>query len=262
MFGVTYVLARDGYSGKIVGSSIMSYKNNRIIYIYQEVYRQAILTYGLFDELRVDHGREFYLILFIQEKLRETRGNPDVVPYRQTPSTQNHIIERIWVEVNQRVSYPLKRILIRMTETNLLNMQCDMSKHCIHKFIMEVAKVGLSRFIDSWNAHRIPNHGIPNDLQIQCNGTTSIHPQEIPLGDDAVQQYRQQGGHLTDPHPFGSDPLEGNEHLQGQRDRTFIRLIPEGLDYGEIFSQIMSGHTGLFENAITTYITITQQLSP
>ena len=77
-----------------------------------------------------------------------------------------------------------------------------------------------------------------------------------------MQQYRQQGGHLTDPHPFGSDPLEGNEHLQGQRDRTFIRLIPEGLDYGEIFSQIMSGHTGLFENAITTYITITQQLSP
>lgn len=70
MFGVTYVLARDGYSGKIVGSSVMSTKNNMTI--YDEVYRQVTLQYGLFDEVRVDQGREFYLMLFIHEKLRET----------------------------------------------------------------------------------------------------------------------------------------------------------------------------------------------
>ena len=63
MFGITYVLARDGYSGKIVGSSIMAVKNNLII--YEEVYSQMTLEYGLFDKLRVDHGREFYLMLYI-----------------------------------------------------------------------------------------------------------------------------------------------------------------------------------------------------
>ena len=79
MYGLTYVIVRDGYSGKI--------------------------EYGLWDQVRVDHGREFYLMLFIQEKLREQRGNPDVTPYQQTSSQKNHVIERIWVELNQRGNY-------------------------------------------------------------------------------------------------------------------------------------------------------------
>lgn len=79
----------------------MSTKNNKII--YEEVYRQMTLEHGLFDELRVDHGREFYFSLYIHEKVRASWGNPDVVPYRQTPSTSNHIIEHMWVEFNHRV---------------------------------------------------------------------------------------------------------------------------------------------------------------
>lgn len=37
MFGVTYVLAIDSYSGKLVGHAIMPKKNNLII--YEEVYK-------------------------------------------------------------------------------------------------------------------------------------------------------------------------------------------------------------------------------
>lgn len=57
----------------------------------------AVLEYGIWDQVPVDHGREFYLMLFIQEKLREQHGNPDVSPYLQT-SQNNHVIERVWVE--------------------------------------------------------------------------------------------------------------------------------------------------------------------
>lgn len=71
MYGLTYVIARDGYSGKIVGAATMSVKNNLVI--YDKVYLAAVIEYGLWDQLRVDHGREFYLMLFIQEKLREQR---------------------------------------------------------------------------------------------------------------------------------------------------------------------------------------------
>ena len=38
-YGVTYVLARDGYSGKIVSAAIMPRKNNELIYM--NVYRTA-----------------------------------------------------------------------------------------------------------------------------------------------------------------------------------------------------------------------------
>ena len=93
MYGVTYVLARDGYSGKITAGAVMPQKNN--ITIYDEVYRTTILTDGLWDQIRVDHGREFYLVLYIQEKLRDKRGNPSIAPYRQTTSRASHVIERI-----------------------------------------------------------------------------------------------------------------------------------------------------------------------
>jgi len=50
--------------------------------------RDAVTTHGLWDQLRVDHGREFYLMLYIQEKLRCNYGPPDIHPYVQSPSTE------------------------------------------------------------------------------------------------------------------------------------------------------------------------------
>ena len=41
---------------------------------------------------------EFYLMLYVDEKLRERCGNNEVVAHKQTLSTQNRIIERMWVE--------------------------------------------------------------------------------------------------------------------------------------------------------------------
>ena len=42
MYGITYVLARDGYSGKITAGAVMPRKNNLII--YDKVYRSTVLT--------------------------------------------------------------------------------------------------------------------------------------------------------------------------------------------------------------------------
>ena len=65
---MTYVLARDCYSGRITAGAVMSQKNN--ITIYDEVYLPTIVEDGLWDQVIVDYGREFYLVLYIQEKLR------------------------------------------------------------------------------------------------------------------------------------------------------------------------------------------------
>ena len=47
-----------------------------------------MLQYGLWHQLRVDHGREFYLCLFVQSEMRNNYGPSDIEPFRQTPSTQ------------------------------------------------------------------------------------------------------------------------------------------------------------------------------
>ena len=157
-------------------------------------------------------------------------GNREVVAYRLTPSAQNHIIERMWVELNGRVSYLIKRALVQMTELNLIHMNDNSYKYAVHFISSNVAKMGMQLFISSWNAHSIPNHRIPNDLQ-QRSGTTFIHPSELPSTMDAIQQYQQQGGRLADPSPFVTDPLNGETRLMQERNTRYLRTFSHGYNY-------------------------------
>ena len=50
--------------------------------------RETLLRYGLFDQVRVDHGREFYLVLAVQDHLKGLRNNTSRQPYIQTQSKQ------------------------------------------------------------------------------------------------------------------------------------------------------------------------------
>ena len=256
-YGVTYVLARDGYSGKIVGQAIMAVKNNAII--YEHVYRTCTLEYGLWDEIRVDHGKEFYLLLYMHEQLRkEGRGNPDVSPYLQTSSTANHIIERIWVEVNQRVTYPIKRVIIIMDDCRLINMENSVDKYCVSVVLRRICMVGLQRMINAWNSHSVPRKGIPNVLQSQNNGTTPMDPADVPSVDNAVAAYREQGGSLTDPHEFGSDPLIDDATLLQQREDDWLGRCAST---EEVYTQLMCNDSQPLQNSILHYIEITKNLS-
>ena len=251
-YGVTYIMARDGYSGKIVGATIMPRKNNELV--YASVYRTAIIDYGLWNQLRVDHGREFYLSLYIQEGLRNGRGDTTIPSYVQTTSTCNHIIERIWVELNQRVTYPLKRIVQRMDESRAISMDCVITKFCVSGVLCQLSEVGMWRMINAWNSHPIPNRGIPNDLQLQASHTIPILPSEIPGVTDAVTMC----GHLRDPVSFGTDPLEGDSALCQERNEQW--LIKCGMDPDQMFTEIISGNHSILENAILHYIDITFEL--
>ena len=50
------------------------------------VSRPVIQQYGIWDQLRVDHGKEWYLILATQEKLSTLRNNQNRPSYLQTTS--------------------------------------------------------------------------------------------------------------------------------------------------------------------------------
>ena len=99
-------MARDGYFGMIVTFSTMSVKKNLII--YYKIYRHFTMTWGLQDQVPVDGGQEINLFCHILEYLRDKRRNPTIDPFKSTNSTDNNIIEHIWVEVNSRVKYLIK----------------------------------------------------------------------------------------------------------------------------------------------------------
>ena len=117
--------------------------------------RPILFKTGIFYQLRVDMGREWVLILFIQELLSGYRQNQDRQSHVKTTSKQNLTIERVWPEVNARVYYPIKRILVDLEEKGILDMNNECIQFCVSHFTCQVAKVGMQRFVDAWNFHRM-----------------------------------------------------------------------------------------------------------
>jgi len=58
-------------------------------YVIIAFFRKALLEHGIFHQIRVDHGKEFYLVLGMQEQLQHLRNNnTEIIPYQQTQSKQ------------------------------------------------------------------------------------------------------------------------------------------------------------------------------
>jgi len=50
------------------------------------LFRLAVSKYGMFDQVRVDHGKEFYLVLGMQEQHKDLRRSQTKLPFTQTQS--------------------------------------------------------------------------------------------------------------------------------------------------------------------------------
>jgi len=75
---------------------------------------------------------------------------------RSTLLFQNHKVERMWPEVNQRVNYPIKAALVELMDADALNVDDDVTKFCLSNLCIQLAEVGIQQFVESWNAHRVP----------------------------------------------------------------------------------------------------------
>lgn len=253
MFGVTHVMARDGYSGMIVSFSVMPVKNN--LTIYDEIYKHFTEKYGLWDQVRVDGGKEFVLACHMQDQLREKRRNTAIDPFKSTKSTDNNIIERIWVEVNSRVNYPIKCALGKFQEDGIIDMTQEHSKFTVSWISCGVAKVGIRRFVDAWNFHTVPKKGCPIDLMRENNKT-------VPVGrlmekERAAEHYTTiTNSPLTLFSPFGKDPLAEYPNLQLRRSTEFFKKC----NFENIFFQIQQGDVNAFMFSIQLFSRISLAL--
>ena len=60
----------------------------------------AVLKYGVWGQVCIDHVREIALVIFIQQVLSYYLLKGTKQPFRQTCSTENNVAERMWPEVN------------------------------------------------------------------------------------------------------------------------------------------------------------------
>ena len=84
-----------------MGMVTLPFKN--AVSIYEVLFRPLLVTEGLWEQIMVDHGTEFALISTIQYHLARYRLHHNHAPFLRTSSCQNLRVERLWVEVNQRV---------------------------------------------------------------------------------------------------------------------------------------------------------------
>ena len=257
-FGVTHVLAIDGFSRKIVGLITIPRKN--AIGIYNALMRPLLLIEGLWEQVRVDHGMEFVLVVAIQQHLASLRHHHHHVPALQTMSTSNHRVERIWVEINQRINYPIKRILVAMEGSDDIDMSNDIVQFCVSWTTINTIAFALRRFVLAWNHHRIPGNsgGVPNLLASTHRNTTQVSTLNIPSTDNAIHLFTSAGGHLTPESTFGSDPLEGYPHLQYLRERDFRATYP---NMDAIFHNVVTSDGTIFRQSIHCFIQLKKRFS-
>jgi hypothetical protein len=133
--------------------SSMARKNNLLL--YDKVFRPAVLWDGMWDTVHVDHGKEFYLCLVMQETNAHKRRNTSKAPYIQSMSKENLRVERMWPEINSRVNYPLKAAICEMVEHEQIDLQDNVHKYCMSNFLIQLSAIGLERCVQSWNNHYI-----------------------------------------------------------------------------------------------------------
>jgi len=69
---------------------------------------------------------------------------------------QNHRIERIWPEINQRVNYPIKGALVELVDAGYIDIDDEVTKYCTSNIGLQLSEIGIGTVVASWNAHRIP----------------------------------------------------------------------------------------------------------
>ena len=59
------------------------------------------------------------------------------------------------MEVNSRVNYPIKAVLVEMEENNEIDLESSHVKFLISWYTMRVSNVGTTLFVQGWNEHRL-----------------------------------------------------------------------------------------------------------
>ena len=219
-----------------------------------------MVTEGLWEQIRVDHGTEFALISTIQCHLAGYRRHISHAPLLQTSSRQNLRVERLWVEVNQRINYPIKGVLVQMESAGEIDMSDYMTKFGVSWTMIRVIQPAVRNFVAAWNEHRIPGcmGGIPNLLAQRANQITRLDPLSIPTTSFAIALHEQLGGQLTRKSSFGRDPLAGHPQLASLRERDFSFRHPS---MEEIMQCVLHGDSSVFKQAIMHFIELTRSYS-
>ena len=100
--------------------------------------------------------------------------------------------------------------------------------------------------------------GVPDILYMQNNRARKIPQTLLPLPEQASEAYRNTMGVLTDPSPYGRDPLDQDTTKNRLRLQAFHGRFPS---FDPIFYDLVNGNSTSFKEAVLFFIDITRRMS-
>jgi hypothetical protein len=98
---------------------------------------------------------------------------------------------------------------------------------------------------------------IPERAMKANNKAKKINPHLLPHPQSAVQQYRSNGGQITDPDQSIIDPLLNAPNKLDIRLQSFTKRYPS---FEPIFHNVVNGNKAIFIDATKYFIDITYRL--
>ncbi len=134
----------------------------------------------------------------------------------------------------------------------------EIDKFCVSWVAINVTYPAVTRFVSSWNSHRIPGRsgGIPNVLARVSDQTPHLLPATVPSVDYATTLHRNAGGTLSVERSFGFNPIAMYPGLQMLRERDF-RIAYPSMD--AIFEDILHAHGSLFKQAVHSFVDLSHR---
>ena len=145
---------------------------------------------------------------------------------------------------------------------SLVDMDNPIQKWTIGFVVRSLVTVGLNRFIDSWNNHRIsgPSRGIPIQRALDNNVLSPLRQIQIPSTEELLADYRANSGrineNMSDLYPF--DERDVNVALMAALSNTFTIET-----YNNHYNLMLSGDSHAIielirehQNIVLSFITI------
>lgn len=99
---------------------------------------------------------------------------------------------------------------------------------------------------------------VPVQVMRANNKAKKITPHILPRPQYAAQQYRANGGSITDPDENITDPLCNDTTKIDRRFQSFTKKYPS---FDPIFHNVVNGNKTIFIDALKFFINITYRLS-
>jgi hypothetical protein len=116
-------------------------------------------------------------------------------------------------------------------------MDLHIDKFCVGYIVRSLVNIGIERFKNSWNNHRIPKKGVPIELAEANSRIQNLNNDQIPSLEEAITSYNQFGSITSDYEYLNA--FGGNQSLNETLKNHFEN---EKYRFNSLYSEILTDY--------------------